>query len=318
MDTATQHTTIAQQGTPQEVTADLAMVRTAFANAYLYGPANAEDRAWVLIDTGVPGFTSMLKRAIETRFGAGSRPSAIILTHGHFDHVGGIEQLVQEWEVPAYAHPMELPYLTGKSSYPPGDPAVGGGAIAMLSPLYPRGPIDLGPHVQPLPEDGSVPGMAGWRWIATPGHSPGHVALFRDADRTLIAGDALVTVKQESALAVISQHTEVNGPPAYFTPDWGQARQSFRVLAALEPEIIAPGHGIPLRGATMRGALRELAQRFDELAVPRRGRYVDEPATINAGGVVSVPPPVGAPLQALLLAFGGALALGFLSGSRRR
>src|SRR5690606_25960155 len=116
-----------------------------------------------------------------------------ILTHGHFDHVGGIEQLVQEWEVPVYAHPMELPYLTGKSSYPPGDPAVGGGAIAMLSPLYPRGPIDLGPHVQPLPEDGSVPGMAGWRWIATPGHSPGHVALFRDADRTLIAGDALVT-----------------------------------------------------------------------------------------------------------------------------
>ena len=42
--------------------------------------------------------------------------------------------------------------------------------------------------------------MPGWRWVHTPGHTAGHVSLFRDADRTLIAGDAFVTTKQESAL----------------------------------------------------------------------------------------------------------------------
>src|SRR5688572_9417313 len=135
-------------------------------------------------------------RAAESLFGPDAAPSAIVLTHGHFDHVGSLRELVRRWQVPIYAHELELPYLTGRSAYPPPDPTVGGGAMARLSPLYPRGPFDFGDRVRTLPADGAVPGAPGWTWIETPGHSPGHVSLFHVHDRLLVAGDAFVTTKQ--------------------------------------------------------------------------------------------------------------------------
>src|SRR3954451_21239862 len=121
--------------------------------------------------------------------------------------------------------------------------------MSFLSRLYPRGPFHLGHRVHRLPEDGPVPGMVGWRWVATPGHSPGHVSLFRDADRTLIAGDAFVTVRQESAFdAVLWLHPAVHAPPAYFTSDWAGARTSVEALAALRPQTAVTGHGPALSG----------------------------------------------------------------------
>src|SRR5690554_6666584 len=132
-------------------------------------------------------------------------PRAIILTHGHFDHVGAFPELLEHWDVPVYAHPLEAPHLTGEEDYPPPDPSVGEGAMALMSFAYPNKAIDLGDRLQPLAADGSVEAMPGWRWIHTPGHTKGHVSLFREADRCLIAGDAFVTVKQESLYAVATQ-----------------------------------------------------------------------------------------------------------------
>jgi glyoxylase-like metal-dependent hydrolase (beta-lactamase superfamily II) len=119
--------------------------------------------------------------------------------------------------------------------------------------------------------------MPGWRWIHTPGHTAGHVSLFREADRALIVGDAFCTTKQESFLAVATQRPELHGPPAYFTTDWDAARESVGRLAALEPSFIAPGHGQPMAGAETTQALQELAARFDEVARPEHGRYVEHP-----------------------------------------
>ena len=191
--------------------------------------------------------------------------------------------------------------------------------MARLSGLYPRGPIDLGARVQPLPNDGSVPAMPGWRWIHTPGHSPGHVSLFRDDDRTLIAGDAVVTTKQESALAALTYAPELHGPPAYFTPDWSAARMSVERLAALEPERLATGHGPILQGAEMRRGLSELAREFDHRAVPPRGRYVHQPALADQSGVTWVPPSVPDPLPRALvgIAAGVLVAAALRRGMRR-
>lgn len=258
------------------VTSDLGYLRTAIVNLFFFGRPRAGDGTWVLIDAGMPGYAGTIRRAAERRFGDQTRPQAIILTHGHFDHVGALGSLVDRWGVPIYAHALELPYLTGQAAYPPPDPTVGGG-MARSSPLFPRGPFDFRPMVRMLPEDGTVPGMAGWRWIHTPGHTPGHVSLFREADRTLIAGDAFVTTKQESLLAAATQRPEMHGPPAYFTPDWRSARESVEKLADLDPEIAATGHGRPLAGFAMRETLKLLAADFDRLAVPRRGRYVQRP-----------------------------------------
>ncbi|MGE5608919.1 MAG: MBL fold metallo-hydrolase [Bacillota bacterium] len=306
----------ARGGLASELTSDLAWLQTAMVNLYLIGPEGSSE--WVLVDTGLPGFASRIERAAAQRYGDFA-PQAIILTHGHFDHVGSLEKLLDRWMVPVYAHELELPYLTGRSDYPPPDPAVGGGLMARLAPLYPRRAIDLDGMVQPLPIDGSVPHMPGWRWIHTPGHTPGHISLYRDSDRTLIAGDAFTTQKQESLLAVLTNHQQIHGPPAYFTIDWMAAWQSVRHLAALDPEIAATGHGIPITGIDARSALHRLADRFGELAIPPDGRYVREPAIADADGIVSVPPPIASPYPRILAATAvTALTLAAISGSLAR
>jgi glyoxylase-like metal-dependent hydrolase (beta-lactamase superfamily II) len=162
--------------------------------------------------------------------------------------------------------------------------------MAALARFYPRGPIDVGERLRILPADGSVPDMPGWRWIATPGHTAGHISLWRAADRALIAGDAFITTRQESAFAVALQFAELHGPPMYYTPDWVAARASVEKLAALEPELVVTGHGPAMRGEAMRTALHTLANQFDQIAVPPHGRYVGEPARADATGVTYVPP----------------------------
>ena len=147
--------------------------------------------------------------------------------------------------------------------------------MARMAALYPRGPIDIGPVAIPLPSDRTVPNLPGWQWIHTPGHTDGHVSLFRDMDRTLVVGDAFCTTKQESFLAVATQRPELHGPPSYFTTNWDAARESVRQLAALEPARVAPGHGQPMAGDDTTDALQLLAEQFDLRARPAHGRYVD-------------------------------------------
>lgn len=276
--------------TTHEVTTDLVRVPNLVVNAYLFGRPGADSGEWVLIDTGLKSAEGPIVRAAEERFGWASRPAAIVLTHGHFDHVGSVQALADYWDVDVYAHRDEMPYLTGAESYPPPDPSVGGGIMARSAGLYPRGPIDLGDSIQPLPDDGSVPGMTGWEWIHTPGHTPGHVSFFRERDRLLVVGDAFTTVKQESALAVLSQYQQVHGPPAYYTTHWSDAWDSVRRLAQRHPDIAATGHGLPFRGEELRDQLNALVDRFDEVAIPDEGRYVRLPAIADEHGVHYVPP----------------------------
>ncbi len=269
---------------------DVAYQRLLLVNVVYQGEPGVGSGGWVLVDAGVPGTYHTILGAAERRFGAGSKPAAIVMTHGHFDHTGALKDLAEHWDVPIYAHELELPYLDGRSSYPPPDPTVGGGMMARLAGFYPRGPIDVRPWLRPLPIDGTVPGMPGFRWIASPGHSPGHVSFWRESDRTLIVGDAFITTAQESAYGVVTQEPELHGPPMYYTPDWESARQSVERLTALEPELIVPGHGRAMRGPEMLQALHALARDFRAIAVPRQGRYVDEPARADESGTTYVPP----------------------------
>ena len=256
---------------------DLAFRRMSIVNVIFYGDP-ATDADWVLIDTGLPTSRQAIIEAAEHRFGVMRPPSAILLTHGHFDHVGSLETLAQHWNVPVYAHWLEFPYLNGQASYPPADPLVGGGAMALLSPLYPRSPVNVERRLQPLPQDRSVPFMPGWTWLHTPGHAPGHVSLWRAADRCLIAGDAIVTTGQESVYEVMTQRPEMHGPPRYLTPDWDAAQRSVVELAELKPELVITGHGQPVRGANMRARLQQLADNFKEIAVPEGRPYALDPA----------------------------------------
>ena len=155
--------------------------------------------------------------------------------------------------------------------------------MPLLAPLFPRGPINVGRHLEPLPADGTVPGMPGWRWLHTPGHTVGHVSLWHEGDRIIIAGDAFVTTRQESAYAVAVQAPEMHGPPAYFTPDWVSARTSVEALAKLDPELVITGHGRAMQGAAMRTALHRLAAEFETVAVPEGGKYQGHPVSAEDG-----------------------------------
>lgn len=230
---------------------------------------------FVLVDAGMPGAAEEIKGMITERFGEHARPQAIVLTHGHFDHVGSLVELLEEWRVPVYAHERELPYLRGKKDYPPGDPGVDAGLVAKMSPMFPNHGINIGDQVQMLPEDGSIPVMPGWKWIHTPGHTPGHVSLFREQDRALIAGDAFVTVKQESLFKVLTQTQEISGPPRYYTTDWDAAYESVKKLEALKPEAAVTGHGVPMTGEELRRNLKFLVENFEEVAMPENSRYTN-------------------------------------------
>jgi glyoxylase-like metal-dependent hydrolase (beta-lactamase superfamily II) len=279
----------------------------------VYG-VSLPDGSWTLVDAGLPFSAARIRRWAEDRFG-GAPPRAIVLTHAHFDHVGALRTLADLWDVLVYAHRLEMPYLTGRSKYPPPDPAVGGGFMALMAPLYPRRPVDVRDRVRELPEDGSVPDLPGWRWIYTPGHTAGHVSFFRDADRVLIAGDAFVTTKQESLIAVATQLPELHGPPAYYTQDWEAAKLSVARLAALVPTVAATGHGQPMAGGEMLDSLQHLADNFDLLARPARGRYARTPAVTDERGSVSLPPARGRGAGKVLL--GAAVASALLYGLTR-
>jgi glyoxylase-like metal-dependent hydrolase (beta-lactamase superfamily II) len=289
---------------PRQVADGVWMLRTVLVNVFFV----RVDDGWMLVDAGLAGSASSIRRAAAGLFGS-APPRAIVLTHGHFDHVGALPRLLEAWDVPLFAHSFELPHLTGRLPYPRPDPTVGGGLLAWSSFVFPRGPYDFGARLLALPPDGRIPVAPDWVALHTPGHTAGHVSLFRAADGVLIAGDAVTTTQQESLIAVATQRQVLNGPPAYFTTDWDAARWSVQRLAAMPVDTLLSGHGQPMTGAAMRLDLRNLAEYFDERARPRRGRYVEHDA-----GEAAFERDWLRPLAAVALAAAGsALVVHFLS-----
>ncbi|AHM61703.1 beta-lactamase domain-containing protein [Flammeovirgaceae bacterium 311] len=271
---------------------------SSIVNVYFIGLPGEE---WVLIDAGMPFSAGQIRQAAENLYGLDAKPKSILMTHGHFDHAGSLEELSRIWDVPVYAHPREFPYLTGRSEYPPQDPTVGG-LGGQMSRVYTNKPCDVSERLQALPEDGSVPGLADWKWIFTPGHTAGHVSFFREKDRVLIAGDAIITMDMHNPAGLMGKHNGLWGPPEYFTPDWVASLRSIDKIAMLRPKILATGHGDPL---THRGLELDLIQFADKYRPPRHGRYVPEPARYDdSGAVISVPPPANDTLVTVLAGVG--------------
>ena len=265
--------TSVSSGKGREVAPDIYYYTNQIVNVIFIGTPGTGN--WAMIDAGMPSSGEELVAVAEARFGKGAKPAAILLTHGHFDHVGSIVHLIEAWQVPVYAHPLEMPYLTGELDYPVPDASVEGGLLAKIAMLYPHKAINITAALSPLPADGSVPFLPGWQWIHVPGHAPGQVAYFREQGRVLIAADAFVTVRQDSLYKVLFQKEEVNGPPRYLTTDWAAARASVERLHALQPEVAITGHGTAMAGAELKEGLSRLVTEFDTVALPDYGRFVD-------------------------------------------
>ncbi|MBU5437235.1 MBL fold metallo-hydrolase [Tissierella sp. MSJ-40] len=258
-----------------QVTPDILVLQFTIVNVFMVNTSNNENDKWVLVDTGLENSAEFILQSAEKQFGKDSRPEAIILTHGHFDHVGSVIKLTKHWDVPVYIHELELSYITGKKDYPLADPTVDNGMVAKMSTTFPHTSIDLGNHALALPSDGSIPGMPGWKWIHTPGHTEGHISLFREKDRVLIVGDAFSTVKQESLMSVLTQSEQISGPPKYLTTNWNEAKKSIKHLLDLRPLLAIPSHGQPMEGEELIRHLEMLVNDFDKIAKPKQGHFVD-------------------------------------------
>lgn len=221
----------------------------------------------VLIDAGWASDAPRIERAAQSLFGTHVKPAAILLTHCHPDHSGSALQVARTWECAVYMHENELPIATGDF-----------GAMQACA-----GPLDrwiilpimraigsrrrnaileggsLRGVARALGPENAVPNLEGWQWIATPGHTPGHVAYFRAHDRVLISGDAIVTLNLNSVIGLLSGRPGLSGPPWYTTWSANAAIESIRVLARLEPAVLGSGHGKPMIGPETAVALRTFA-----------------------------------------------------------
>jgi glyoxylase-like metal-dependent hydrolase (beta-lactamase superfamily II) len=287
-----------------------------FVNVYFVETGTPGE--WVLVDTGLPGSDKEIIAAADKLFYPGSRPEAILLTHGHLDHMGSAKELAAHWRVPVVVHPLELPYVTAQALYPPRDPTVGG-SLAFMSRFFPTQLPNLENVVEALPlDDEHPPHLVQWRWLHVPGHAPGQIALFRLADRTLLGADAFATTNHESVPAVLLGLPEISVAGAPFNYDWAQCRESVQTLADLEPRAIGCGHGPVITGPAAAAGLRHLADNYE---LPKQGRYLHEPARTDANGVEHLPPAPEDKLPKQAAAIGVSLLLAagawLLVGGRR-
>ncbi|HYM45861.1 MAG TPA: MBL fold metallo-hydrolase [Solirubrobacteraceae bacterium] len=189
-------------------------------NVYLVGD--------VLIDAATRQGEKRIVRQID-----GRRMSAHALTHAHPDHQGCSHAICEKLQIPLWCGQGDVPAMetaggVSNSQAP--------GWLNSLQERFWTGPPH--PVARALNEGDEV---AGFTVLETPGHSPGHVAFWRESDRTLILGDVL------NNMNVMTGIPGLHEPPELFTPDPARNRESARRLAELRPALACFGHGAPLR-----------------------------------------------------------------------
>jgi hydroxyacylglutathione hydrolase len=189
-------------------------------NVYLVGD--------VLIDAATRQAEKRIMRQISDR-----TVTAHALTHVHPDHQGSSHAICEQLGIPLWCGQADVPAME-----------IPGNVIARKAPRIVKrfqerfwvGPPH--PVVRALNEGDEV---AGFTVLETPGHSPGHISLWREHDRTLIVGDVLTNVNMFTDMPGLHE------PPAFATPDMARDRASARRLAELRPALACFGHGPPLR-----------------------------------------------------------------------
>jgi glyoxylase-like metal-dependent hydrolase (beta-lactamase superfamily II) len=131
----------------------------------------------------------------------------------------------------------------------------------------------LGELARTIEAGGDVPGLPEWDCIATPGHTPGHLAYFRRRDRVLISGDAVVTLRLNSFTGFAPAAARAVWPPWSTTWSRRAAAESIRALARLEPSVLASGYGRPM----MVPEQRPLCARSPNGEMAETGRDLKDP-----------------------------------------
>jgi glyoxylase-like metal-dependent hydrolase (beta-lactamase superfamily II) len=223
------------------------------------------ETGWVLIDAGWPGSGPDIRGAVASVAGPSARPSAMLLTHIHPDHSGAALDLARSWGLRLRVLPAEMVLARGGIMPDYANP-LDRRVIAPALRLVPRRRLEamiardsLERDVEPFEPAAEVPGLPEWQCLPAPGHTPGHAAFFRERDRVLITGDAVLTRNPMSVRGLLSPAPVVSGPPRISTWDWRAATSSVVELARQHPDVLATGHGRPICGAEARRGLDALA-----------------------------------------------------------
>jgi glyoxylase-like metal-dependent hydrolase (beta-lactamase superfamily II) len=188
-------------------------------NAYLLGD--------VLVDAGMPSMGKKLPGRLS-----GHPVAAHTLTHAHPDHVGGSKNVVDALGIPFWA--------------PAGDAAAIEAGLAVQKESRIKGLLEKGSRFAPVPiarrlSEGDE--VAGFTVVDAPGHSPGHIAFWRESDRTLIAGDVWFNI------SFLTFQPGLHPPLKLPTVDPARNRESMQKLVDLRPETVGLGHGPVITGA---------------------------------------------------------------------
>jgi glyoxylase-like metal-dependent hydrolase (beta-lactamase superfamily II) len=188
-------------------------------NAYILGD--------VLVDAGGRMAGKRLVAALS-----GMKIIGHVLTHAHFDHQGSSHVVCQHFGIPLWCGSgdraaVESGDLTQVLPNP--DSWLARGSQLLAGPAHP---------VERSLTDGDE--IGGFAVIETPGHTPGHLAFWRESDRVLILGDVLFHRNPATLRRGLSE------PFTFATINPEMNRMSARKLAALEPAVVCFGHGMPL------------------------------------------------------------------------
>jgi glyoxylase-like metal-dependent hydrolase (beta-lactamase superfamily II) len=188
-----------------------------------------EQNGNMLVDAGLPDQAEAIGVAL-LEGGIGVRDlKRIIFTHQDLDHVGSGAALVRQSGARVLAHPADAPHIDGSLRLLKPSAEMLEQRPQMREILERLEPVGVDEHL----EDGARLEIAGGiRVIFTPGHTPGHLSLYLERSKVLIAGDALR-----------AERGSLTGPNPSMTLEMGTALQSLRRLAGLEIDTIVCYHG---------------------------------------------------------------------------
>jgi glyoxylase-like metal-dependent hydrolase (beta-lactamase superfamily II) len=172
-----------------------------------------------LVDTGLPGQEKRIFKYLDSIGIELPSIEGIVLTHYDVDHIGSAYAIQQKTNCPVFSHPLEIPYILGDKIRP---------GLKRWLPLITRpiyGKINTSLDIRPLTSEKT---FEDWEIIHTPGHTPGHITLYRNG--LAIVGD-------------LFQGGDIRLAPGFFTWDSHQVRESAKKIIERPLRWILPGHG---------------------------------------------------------------------------